>query len=188
METLVKWNALERTTPRNPGQWKSLIQGNPWYREIIHTRGTPRKYKGESLANGNQLYKEASYIWKLVLSECLIQQRSASTSEPLRGIKCTFEHIKSHRENQRNQNNQRDQGNNYQKPSRKPNTNNNNNNKQTFRPMSAKVDMGLKVLVFLVFSVFPMVFDSFCLDLFGCLGFFGFPCGFWYFQNCALYA
>ena len=44
--------------------------------------------------------------------------------------------------------------------------------------MSAKVDMGLKVLVVLFFSVFPMVFDSFCLDLFGCFGFFGFPDGF----------
>ena len=33
---------------------KSLIQ------EIIYTRGTPRKYKGKSLAKGNYLYKEAS--------------------------------------------------------------------------------------------------------------------------------
>ena len=41
--------------------------------------------------------------------------------------------------------------------------------------MSAKVDMGLKVLFLLCFLVFPMVFDSFCLDLFGCFGFFGFP-------------
>ena len=39
--------------------------------------------------------------------------------------------------------------------------------------MSAKVDMGLKVF----FLVFPMIFDSFCLDLFGCFGFFGFPDG-----------
>ena len=52
--------------------------------------------------------------------------------------------------------------------------------KKMFRPMSAKVDMGLKVLFFLLFLVFPMVFDSFCLDLFGCFGFFGFPYGFWY--------
>ena len=41
---------------------KSLIQGNPSYREIISTRGTPRKYRGESLTKGNQLYKEASNI------------------------------------------------------------------------------------------------------------------------------
>ena len=48
-------------------------------------------------------------------------------------------------------------------------------NKKTFRPMSAKVDMGLKVLLFLFVLVFSMVFDSFCLDLFGFFGFFGFP-------------
>ena len=41
---------------------------------------------------------------------------------------------------------------------------------KTFRPMSAKVDMGLKV-----FFVSHIVFDSCCLDLFG---FFGFPNGF----------
>ena len=85
-----------------------------------------------------------------------------------------FENINNHRENQRNQNNQRGQGKNYQKPSRKPKT----KETKTFRPMSAKVDMGLKVLFFLFFLVFPMVFDSCCLDLFGCFGFFGFPDGF----------
>ena len=42
--------------------------------------------------------------------------------------------------------------------------------------MSAEVDMRLKV--FFVLLVFPMVFDSFCLGLFGCFGFFGFPYGF----------
>ena len=52
------------------------------------------------------------------------------------------------------------------------------NQKKTFRPMSAKVDMGLKVLFVWVLLVFPMVFDSCCLDLFGFFGFFGFPDGF----------
>ena len=33
------------------GKWKSLIRRNPSYREGIYTRGTPRKHKGESLAN-----------------------------------------------------------------------------------------------------------------------------------------
>ena len=46
------------------------------------------------------------------------------------------------------------------------------------KTMSAKVDMGLKVLFCLVILVFSMVFGSFCLDLFGCFGFFGFPYGF----------
>ena len=44
--------------------------------------------------------------------------------------------------------------------------------------MSTKVDMGLKVLCLFVILVFSMVFDSFCLDLFGCFDFFGFPYGF----------
>jgi hypothetical protein len=44
--------------------------------------------------------------------------------------------------------------------------------------MSTLADMGLKVLVSLVCLVFSMAFDSFCLDLFGCFGFFGFPDGF----------
>ena len=41
--------------------------------------------------------------------------------------------------------------------------------------MSAKVDMGLEVVFVLVVS---MVFDSFCIDLVCCFGFFGFPYGF----------
>jgi hypothetical protein len=49
--------------------------------------------------------------------------------------------------------------------------------------MSALSDMGPAVLVFLVFLVFPMVFDGLCTDVFGCFVFFGFPNGFWHFQN-----
>ena len=52
-----------------------------------------------------------------------------------------------------------------------------NKKNKTFRPMSAKVDMGLKVLFVFVVWAFSMAFDSFCLDLFGCVGFFGFPDG-----------
>ena len=44
---------------------------------MIYTRGTPDKYKGKSLAEGNQLYKEipykenplykeTPYMWKLL--------------------------------------------------------------------------------------------------------------------------
>ena len=54
--------------------------------------------------------------------------------------------------------------------------------------MSAKVDMGLKVLFVCVFLLgFLDGFDSCYLDLFGCFGFFGFPDGFWCFQTFALY-
>ena len=49
---------------------------------------------------------------------------------------------------------------------------------KTFRPLSAKVDMGLKFIFVVVFLlVVSLVFDSVCLDLFGCFGFFGFPDG-----------
>ena len=49
------------------------------------------------------------------------------------------------------------------------------NNTNTFGPMSPKVDMGPKVLFLFYSIVFPHVFDSFCLGLFGRFVFFGFP-------------
>ena len=102
---------LRKDNPKKP-----LVNGNPLYKEIPdkgrtnHTRGTPRKYKG-----GPLLYMETRVKWMP------FQQRGASTSEPFRGIKCTFENTKSHREHWRNQDNQRWQGKHYQQPSRKPN-------------------------------------------------------------------
>ena len=47
--------ALEGQPQEILGKWKSIIQGNPSYRGTIHTRGTPRNYKGESLTKGIQL-------------------------------------------------------------------------------------------------------------------------------------
>ena len=62
----------------------------------------------------------------------------------------------------------------------------------TFRPMSANLDMGLTcsmvlIICFGILNCFSMVFDSVCLDLFGCFGFFGFPYGFWCLGTFALY-
>ena len=71
--------------------------------------------KGKSIIQGNPLYMEAR-----VKSECLIQRRGASNSEPFEGIKYTCENIKTIGGNQQQQNNQRGQGKNYQKPSIKP--------------------------------------------------------------------
>ena len=128
-------------------------------------------------------------------------------SEPFRGIKCTFENIKNHRETQINQNNQRGQGNNYQKPSRQPKETNKENT--IVRPMSAKVDMGLKVLcclsclfcllclfglvcLFCLFCVF-CVFCLFCVVCFVCCVCFGcfvcFVCFVWFvlFVLCVLF-
>ena len=48
--------------------------------------------------------------------------------------------------------------------------------------MSTLADMGLKVLVSLVFLVSSMVVDSCSLDLFGCFGFLCFPDGCLYVQ------
>ena len=48
--------------------------------------------------------------------------------------------------------------------------------------MSTLGDIGLKVCVCLVFVVFSMLVVSFCLDIFGYVGVFGFPDGFEYFQ------
>ena len=62
-----------------------------------------------------------------------------------------------------------------------------NKTTETFRPMSAKVDMGLKVCFCFVlwFSRWLLIFV--CFGLFGCFGFFGFPYGVRCFQTCALY-
>ena len=57
-----------------------------------------------------------------------------------------------------------------------------NKTTKTFGPMSPKRVIGPKVLFFLFFLVFPMVFDGFGIDLFGCFVFFCFPNGYWYSQ------
>ena len=51
-----------------------------------------------------------------------------------------------------------------------------NQQKQTSRPMSTLADMGLTFLLLLFGFLYG--FDSFCIDLFGCFGFFGFQDGF----------
>ena len=142
METLVKWSALEGQPQEILGKWKSLIQGNPSYREIIYTRGTPRTYKGESLAKGNELYKEASFI-VIYGNSCKVNALFNKGAHPRPSL---FEessvHLKTsgnHRENHRNQSNQRGQGKNYQKPSRKPQ---NKQNKQNFQTHVGQSGLG----------------------------------------------
>ena len=66
------------------------------------------------------------------------------------------------------------------KPSKTIGKTKNTKTNKTFGPMSPKRVIGPKVVVvvFVVF-VFPMVFDGFGIDLFGCfVCFFGFPNGF----------
>ena len=85
----------------------------------------------------------------------------------------TFENIKTIGKTKK-QNNRRGQVKHLSKPSRKPKTIKNN----TFRSMSAKVDMGLKGLFCFCLFVVSVIFNFCCIDLFGCFGFFGFPDGF----------
>ena len=53
----------------------------------------------------------------------------------------------------------------------------NNNKKQNVKTHVGQSGHGSESLFFFVLLVFPMVFDSVCLDLFGFFGFFGFPDG-----------
>ena len=57
-------------------------------------------------------------------------------------------------------------------------TKKNTKKNKTFGPMTLFGDIGPKVCLFLFCLVFPMVFDGFGIDLFGCFGFVGFPNGF----------
>ena len=93
-----------------------------------------------------------------------------------------FENIKNHRGNHRNQNNQRGQGNNYQNH-RENKANQQKHNFQTHVHFGRHESESLFLLVVLVFSI---VFDRFCVDLFGCFGFFGFPDNFLMFSNVLL--
>ena len=112
------WNEMpwEGQPQEIVGKWKSLIQGNPWYRGMICTRGTPLNIRG------NHLQMEINYIRKPLIygNSCKVNALFNKGAHPrpslFRGIKCTFENIKNHRGNQINQNNQRGQGNNCQTP------------------------------------------------------------------------
>ena len=56
-----------------PDNGKPHLNGNPLNTELqynggnFYTRGTPDKSKGESLAKGNQLYKETPYQGKSLI-------------------------------------------------------------------------------------------------------------------------
>ena len=97
---------------------KSFIQAKNY------TRGTHRKYKGESLAKGNQLYKEASYIYgnsckvnaffnkgahrrPSLFDESSVHLKISKTIGKTKETKTTKEvnakTIKNHRENQKKQ-------------------------------------------------------------------------------------
>ena len=173
---LCKVKCLKKGNPK-----KSLVNGNPSYREMIYARGTPRKYKG------NSLVREINYTRKPLIHgnsckvKCLIQQGGASTSEPFREIKCTFEDIKTIGKPKETKTTKEVKEKTCTTTSIIPTKQTNNT---TVRPMSPKPDTGLKVelcvcfvgiidfvvqvfpltsLVLLVSLVFPIVVDVFKL-------------------------
>ena len=122
----------------------SIIQGNNLY------KGNPRKYKG------NHLQREINYTRKPLIygNSCSVNALSNKGAHPRPSLfeesSVHLETSKNHRKNQRNQTIQRGQDKNYQNHKE----NQTNQNKQTFRPMSSKVDMGLGVLFFCFVLVF----------------------------------
>ena len=140
----------------------------------MYTRGTPRKYKR------NHLQREINYTRKPLMfgNSCKVNALFNKGAHPRPSL---FEessvHLKISKTIGKTKETKEDKANTI----KNHRENQTNKTKITFRPMSAKVDMGLKVVFVLL--VFPMVFDSFCLDLFGFFGFFGFPDGFCLFSN-----
>ena len=102
---------------------ETLIQGNPSYNEIMHTRGTPRTYK-----DGNHLQSEINYTRDPLIygNSCKVKALFNKGAHPRPSL---LDESNAHMymskaigtNKPRNQNNQRGQGNNYQKPSRKQN-------------------------------------------------------------------
>ena len=108
----------------------------------------------------------------------LIQQRSASTSEPFPGIKCTFKHINTIGKTKETKTTKEVKANSI-------NTHRKSQNNQQhlhFQTHVAESGHGSErtyfhiILCIVVFClVFSMFFDRVCLGLFGCFGCFGFP-------------
>ena len=170
-----------------PGKWKSLIRGNPSYREVIYTRGAPRKYKGKSLAKGNQLYKEASYIYIYIYIYGKSCKANALFNKRAHPRPSLFEESSVHLnisttigKTKETKTTKEVKATTIKTIEKTTITKNNT----TFRPMSAKVDMGLRALLFylscrfsrwflivfaltslvvLVSLVFPMVVENFAL-------------------------
>ena len=78
---------------------------------------------------------------------------------------CKFENVKNHWENQTKPKQPKRS---MPKPSKTIGTTKNIQKNKTFGPMTLFGDIGPKVCLFLVLLVFPMFFDGFGIDLFGC--------------------
>ena len=94
-------------------------------------------------------------------------------SEPFRGIKCTFENIETIGKTKETKTTKEAKA----KTIKNHKENKQNKRNQNFQTHVGQSGHGSESFVF-VFLVSPMVFDSFCLGLFCCFGFFGFPYGF----------
>ena len=152
-------------------KWKSRIQGNPSYRKSF--------MQGEPLANirGNHLQREINYTRKPLIygNSCKVNALFNKGAHPRPSL---FEESNVHLKISKAIGKTKETKTTKEVKAKTMNNFRENQTKQqrtTFRPMSAKVDMGLKVCF--VCLVVSMVVDSVCLDLFGYFGFFGFPDG-----------
>ena len=138
---------------------KSLVNGNPLYKEIPHTGG--KNIQGEPLVNirGNRLQREINYTRKPLIhgNSCKVNALFNKGAHPRPSL---FEESSVHLNISKTSGKPKKPK--QPKRSRQQLSNtieNTNTNKQTnmFRPMSAKVDMGLKVLFVVFCLVLPMV-------------------------------
>ena len=168
METIVKWRCcgccpLHAETLRKDNPKKSLVNGNPLYKETPHTGQW--FIQGDPLVNkrGIHLQREINYTRKPLIygKPCKANALSNKGAHPrpsFFGESNVHLKISKTIEKHKKENIQ----------------------KNTFRPMSAKWTWVWKLCCVLFgLLVFSVVLDSFCLDLFGCFGSFGFPGGFW---------
>ena len=144
--------------------------------------------QGEPAVNirRTHLWREINYTRKpfihgnLCKVKCLIQQRGASTSEPFRRIKCTFENIKTTGKTKTNKRTKEVKGKTC-KTHRQYQTKQRHQHFYTYVAQTGHRSK-LCVLLFLFILVFSMFFVSFCLDLFGFLFLVWYSRWFWYVQ------
>ena len=136
---------------------KSLVNGNPLYKEIPHTG--EKIIQGEPLVNVTGITckeKSINYTRTRIMFKNrvnFIQQRSASTSEPFRGIKCTCENVKKPSGKAKKPKQPKRSRQNLSKTIGETKKQKEN---KTFGPMSPRMEMGPKVVFIIV--VLSMLF------------------------------
>ena len=155
---------------------------NPSYRAVKYTRGTPRNM------TGNHLQKASNYTRKPLIygNPCKVNALFSKGAHPRPSL---FEESGVHLKISKTTGKTAET-----KTTKEVKETNiitigktNNSTNQNFQTHVGQSGHGSESFFVLYCLVFSMVFGSFCLDLFGCFGFFGFPYGFWCFETFALY-